>query len=175
MWLDVTDFTVKWTSVWAQKCAGFAQHAIHWRSFYVTEWEDVTESTLNLGLIWQFIGWSWLLRITEAVLPKQMQEGSILLCISVAAGWSRGSMSQGLAKGSHGIWLLTPRQLYSQPGAHTEWQWGYEQDCKHQSDTWVDSGDTDPSFGLKTHFAPTVDYTDYKDNCHRQFFLFDHL
>lgn len=86
---------------------------------------------LNLEfVIWQFIDSSGLLRIAEAIWPEQMQDGSFLLCISVAAWRNTGSVSQGLEKGSHGTWLLTPCQLYSQPGAQIESQWGRKQDCK---------------------------------------------
>lgn len=108
-----------------------------WSSFYVTEWKDATDSTWNLRLIWQFIDSSCLLKIAAATWPEQTQEESVLLCISEAARCSRGSMSQGLAKGSHGIRLLTPRQLYSQPGAQIESQWGCEQHCKHQREGYL--------------------------------------
>lgn len=66
----------KWTSAWAQKCVWFCYHAACAGSFYVTEWKDVALSALDLGLIFQFIDSSGLLKIAGTIWPQQTQEES---------------------------------------------------------------------------------------------------
>lgn len=121
MWSDVTEHQSGYRNV---------LDSLHWSRFYVIERKRATDSTLNLLLIWQFVD---LLRTAEAIWPEQVQKRSFLLCINVAAQSSRGGVSQGLVLGSHGIQLLTPCQLYSQPGARIESQWGRKQGCKLQT------------------------------------------
>lgn len=121
MWSDVTEHQSGYRNV---------LNSLHWSRFYVIERKRATDSTLNLLLIWQFVD---LLRTAEAIWPEQVQKRSFLLCINVAAQSSRGGVSQGLVLGSHGIQLLTPCQLYSQPGARIESQWGRKQGCKLQT------------------------------------------
>lgn len=66
----------KWTSVWAQKCVWFCDRAACSGSFYVTEWKDVALSALDLGLIFQFIDSSGLLKIAGTIWSRRTQEES---------------------------------------------------------------------------------------------------
>lgn len=106
---------------------------------------------LELWLIWQFIGSSGLLKLAEAIWPEKIQKERALLCVSVAAWCSRGSMSQGLTKRSHGILQLKSLQLYRQPQVQTECQWGCKHECKRkqtpQGYLWWTSA---PTLGIET-------------------------